>query len=173
MACRGSRFPIGEIKNILDMHHEPGSQLWDCRNLDEWRGQKRLRGARKSGRIPWANHLPWQLFRAEPKGGSLFYREETIVKVIKAYRLDKTKRHYFYCQSGVRTTVAMLALYRLGWDPQNLINFDGSWRAWSRDDALPSHQEMPRPAGWRSRFRRVLVQGLATLRRRSRDASRE
>ena len=51
------------------------------------------------------------------------------------------QRHIFYCQSGVRTTTAIFALYLMGWDPAHLINYPGSWIEWSRDPANPIQRD--------------------------------
>jgi thiosulfate/3-mercaptopyruvate sulfurtransferase len=139
-----NRFPIGETHDILATKNQLDSQLWDCRSFNEWSGRTQLRGARKAGRIPWAKHLPWQLFRAEPCKGSHFFEAQIVEDVISIYNLDKNRKQFFYCQSGVRTTVAIFALYQLGWEPEKLINFDGSWREWSRDATLPFAKEPPR-----------------------------
>jgi thiosulfate/3-mercaptopyruvate sulfurtransferase len=142
IGAQNTAFPIANSHHVLTTRTAPDSQLWDCRHEDEWSGMKRLRGAKVAGRIPWAMHLPWQLFRAEPRAGGLFHSIHTIEKVIKTYGVDRTKKQYFYCQSGVRTTVAIFALYRMGWDPQDLINYDGSWREWSHDVSLPSTSKL-------------------------------
>ena len=51
--------------------------------------------------------------------------------------MDKSKRQIFYCQSGVRTTTGMFALYLMGWDPEKLANYDGSWIQWSYFEKNP------------------------------------
>ena len=136
-SSEGSAFPTAEIPDVLASEMNPDVQLWDCRSTAEWQGRRRLRGARKAGRIPWARHLPWELFRNDRRSDRRFRTREQIQEVIEAFGINPAKRQLFYCQSGIRTTVAMLALARLGWDPCGLSNYDGSWREWSQSDALP------------------------------------
>ena len=50
---------------------------------------------------------------------------------------DQRKDQYFYCQSGVRSTQALFALYLLGWPLERLHNYDSSWIGWSKDASLP------------------------------------
>ena len=109
-------------------------QLWDTRGTKEWTGAKLKKGAYVPGRIPWAKHLNWPEFK-EPvtEGGkpTAFKTAAEIQKVIEKYGMDKTKHQVFYCQSGVRTTTEIFALYLMGWDPAMLHNYDGSWIEWS------------------------------------------
>lgn len=136
-ARKGDAFPTADIADVLASEMKADVQLWDCRSSAEWSGRRRMRGARKPGRIPWARHLPWELFRNYSRRDRRFRSDEQIQEVIAAYGIDPGKRQLFYCQSGVRTTVPMLALARLGWDPHQLCNYDGSWREWSQSEALP------------------------------------
>jgi len=129
--------PVAEISLVLEARRDPGIQLWDTRDEAEWSGRRRLRGARRAGRIPWANHLDWRLFRHGARHHTRFRAREELVAVCERHGLDPARRQIFYCQSGVRTTAVIFALHRLGWDPQQLFNYDGSWREWSQDPALP------------------------------------
>lgn len=133
--------PVAAASLVLQAEHDPSLQLWDTRDPKEWSGQRRLRGARRAGRIPWAQPLNWRLFRHEPAQNSRFRCREEIEAVIERHGLDPTKQQLFYCQSGVRTTTAIFCLSRLGWSSQQLLNYDGSWREWSRDPRLPIHRD--------------------------------
>lgn len=132
-ARNGAGFPIAEPTLVLSSHHkETGIQLWDTRDLEEWEGRKRLRGAHRAGRIPWARHLNWRLFRQDPPRDFRFRSRAELKRLITAHGLNPGQRQIFYCQSGVRTTTAILALARLGWDATQLYNDDRSWRYWSQ-----------------------------------------
>lgn len=133
----GSGFPIAERHMVEDSRANPRFQLWDTRDLAEWDGLRRLKGARCAGRIDWAQHLDWRVFRRGAPFDNRFKTHEQLAATLDSFDLDHNKEHIFYCQSGVRTTTAILALYRLGWDPAQLLNYDGSWREWSQTQVAP------------------------------------
>ncbi len=113
---------------------DPEIQLWDTREKDEWTGEKLKKGAFRKGRVPWATFLNWKEFKqpvAEGEQYTEFKDAAGVQKVIDQYGMDKSKHQIFYCQSGVRTTTEMFALYLMGWDPAMLHNYDGSWIEWS------------------------------------------
>jgi thiosulfate/3-mercaptopyruvate sulfurtransferase len=56
---------------------------------------------------------------------------------------DPKKDQYFYCQSGVRSTQALFALYLSGWPLEKLHNYDSSWIGWSKDSTLPLDAGLP------------------------------
>ena len=132
-ACRGSGFVIADRELVLESRADSSMQLWDTRDPAEWQGRKRVRGARRAGRIAWAEHLDWRLFRRSAPGDLRFASRFELASRLHSFDLNPSLRQIFYCQSGVRTTTAILGLYRLGWDPDLLLNYDGSWREWSRE----------------------------------------
>jgi thiosulfate/3-mercaptopyruvate sulfurtransferase len=119
-------------------------QLWDTRENDEWTGAKLKKGAFRQGRIPWAKFLNWKEFKTkvvEDAPPTAFKSAADVQKVIDKYGMDKNKRQIFYCQSGVRTTTEMFALYLMGWDSAVLGNYDGSWIEWSYFDKNPIEKD--------------------------------
>ena len=132
MARATKAFPIADRALVLASRHQQNTQLWDTRDLAEWQGRRRLRGARRAGRIAWAQHLNWRDFRRAAARDSRFRSEAELQELLRERGVDQHCRQIFYCQAGVRTTTAILALYRLGFDPQQLFNYDGSWREWSQ-----------------------------------------
>ncbi len=102
-------------------------QLWDTRGGAEWTGEKLKGGAYAKGRIPWAKQCDWPAF----KSGTEFKTAVETQKALDEYGFDSTKQQMFYCQSGVRTTTEIFALYLMGWEPAQLHNYDGSWIEWS------------------------------------------
>jgi thiosulfate/3-mercaptopyruvate sulfurtransferase len=142
IACQSARFLNAEIEDVLHSEMNSDVQLWDCRSYAEWTGQRRLTDASKAGRIPWAKHLPWQLFRHDQRLNHSFRSLDAVQEVVDAYGLDRSKKQIFYCQSGVRSTVPIFSLYRLGWDPTGILNYDGSWKEWSQSELLPSYREV-------------------------------
>lgn len=138
--CLGAGFTIADRQLVLASGMDSSYQLWDTREPAEWEGRKRLRGARRAGRIAWARHLNWKLFRRSASDDLRFQREPELADILDQYGVNQNCHHIFYCHSGVRTTTAILALYRLGWDPEQLLNYDGSWREWSREPDLSLSQ---------------------------------
>ncbi len=115
-------------------------QLWDTRENDEWTGEKMKKGAYREGRIPWAKFQNWKAFKVAVEDGgapTAFKPADEVQKVIDSYGMDSDKTQVFYCQSGVRTTTNMFALYLMGWDPAKLANYDGSWIQWSYFEKNP------------------------------------
>jgi len=104
-------------------------QIWDTREEKEWSGKELKKGAFRKGRIPKAKFLNWKKFRDMATGK--FKTPGELKKVIQENGMDKNKKNIFYCQSGVRTTQEIFALYLLGWPLENLLNYDGSWIEWS------------------------------------------
>ncbi|RMH64275.1 MAG: sulfurtransferase, partial [Bacteroidetes bacterium] len=130
--------PLGGWSWGMDMvwraKNDPDIQLWDTREKDEWDGSKLKSGAFRKGRVPWAKFLNWKEFKkpvAEGEAPTEFRTAAEIAKVIARHGMDPNKHQLFYCQSGVRTTTEMFALYLMGWDPAKLHNHDGSWIEWS------------------------------------------
>jgi len=131
---------MASLDDIWRAKTDPDIQLWDTREKDEWTGAKLKKGAFRKGRIPWAKFLNWKEFKmpvAEGEKPTLFKDARAIRKVVKQYGIDSDKRQIFYCQSGVRTTTEMFALYLLGWDIDRLANYDGSWIEWSYFEKNP------------------------------------
>lgn len=113
-------------------------QLWDTREPDEWSGATTVGDATRAGRIPWANFQSWQEYRVaiddKPTG---FKTAPETQAVIDEFAMSPDKDQIFYCQSGVRTTTAIFTLYLMGWDPDRLHNYDGSWLEWSYNEDNP------------------------------------
>lgn len=125
---------------------DPGWKLWDTRESDEWNGEKLKKGAFRKGRIPWATFQNWKEFKQPVEGEKEFTEFKDVAgieAVIAKYGMKPDQDNVFYCQSGVRTTTAMFALYLMGWDPAHLHNYDGSWIEWSYHEDLPVVVETP------------------------------
>ena len=137
IARGGLGFGIAGTQLVRSAESSAGLRIWDTREPEEWSGAKRKWGAKRAGRIPWGTFLSWKAFRHSGSEGSAFRSAEAISSAIACHGLDPAQRHIFYCQSGVRTTTAIFALYLMGWDPAHLLNYCGSWIEWSRDPANP------------------------------------
>ncbi|GAB7027418.1 sulfurtransferase [Geotalea toluenoxydans] len=112
------------------------AQLWDNRDIKEFTGDELKKGAYRAGRIPGSIHSDWALFKKKQNRAEWLTAAE-IQPILKKLGYDRSKEQYFYCQSGVRSTQAIFALYLSGWPLEKLHNYDSSWIGWSKDPALP------------------------------------
>lgn len=115
-------------------------QVWDNREPSEWSGAELKKGAFRKGRIPWAKFFSWKDLKKPVVAGEKpteFKTAAEVEQVLQQKGLDRSKEQIFYCQSGVRTTTFIFALYALGWDINNLRNYDGSWIEWSYYEKNP------------------------------------
>jgi len=107
-------------------------RVWDAREPAEWSGAEKKGNASRAGRIPWAAFQSWQEYRTKIDGkATAFKTAAEIQQVIDKFGMDRHQTHIFYCQSGVRSTTALFALYLMGWSPGRLFNYEGSWLEWS------------------------------------------
>ncbi|KAB0663903.1 sulfurtransferase [Oryzomonas japonica] len=121
------------------------AQLWDNRDLKEFTGEELKKGAYRAGRIPGSNHSNWALFKKKDNQAEWLNAAE-LEHLLHTLGYDRNKEQYFYCQSGVRSTQALFALYLAGWPLEKLHNYDSSWIGWSKDTALPLAQGAPQGA---------------------------
>jgi thiosulfate/3-mercaptopyruvate sulfurtransferase len=112
------------------------AQLWDNRDLKEFTGEELKKGAHRAGRIPGSNHSDWALFKKKDNQAEWLSVAE-LQPLLQRLGYDQGKEQYFYCQSGVRSTQAIFALYLAGWPLAKLHNYDSSWIGWSKDKTLP------------------------------------
>lgn len=125
-----------DTPDIVKLQKESNAQLWDNRDRKEFCGDELKKGAVRAGRIPWGNHSDWADFKK--KGNQAEWLTAGEVKaVLEKHGYDVAKEQYFFCQSGVRSTQALFALYLSGWPLEKLHNYDSSWIGWSRDQSLP------------------------------------
>jgi thiosulfate/3-mercaptopyruvate sulfurtransferase len=113
-------------------------RVWDAREPAEWSGAEKKGNARRAGRVPWAQFQSWKEYRTEIDGkATAFKTAAEVQQVIDKFGMDRQQNHIFYCQSGVRSTTAIFALYLMGWNPVRLFNYEGSWLEWSYYDENP------------------------------------
>jgi thiosulfate/3-mercaptopyruvate sulfurtransferase len=135
-----NQYMVASMDEVWASKTDEEMQLWDTREEDEWTGKSMKKGAFRKGRIEWATFQNWKQFKQPVEDGgnpTAFKDAAEIQKVIDKYGMDKNKTQIFYCQSGVRTTTNMFALYLMGWDPNHLANYDGSWIEWSYFEKNP------------------------------------
>jgi thiosulfate/3-mercaptopyruvate sulfurtransferase len=125
-----------DTPDVLKLKNNSKAQLWDNRDRKEYCGEELKKGAVRAGRIPWGNHSDWALFKNK-RNQAEWLDAAGIKAVLEKQGYDVTKEQYFFCQSGVRSTQAIFALYLSGWSLDKLHNYDSSWIGWSRDQNLP------------------------------------
>jgi thiosulfate/3-mercaptopyruvate sulfurtransferase len=131
-----------DTSDIVALHDHPTAQLWDNRSLKEFTGEEQKRGAYRAGRIPGSRHSEWVLFKKKENRAEWVTADE-MRPLLQKLGYDRKKDQYFYCQSGVRSTQGLFALYLAGWPLEKLHNYDSSWIGWSKDDRLPMEAGLP------------------------------
>lgn len=122
------RIDTDELAKLLDSQDV---QVWDTRDLEEYTGAAQRNGAVRAGRIPNAKFNTWTSFKT-PENKAVYKTYAEIAAQLKELGYSTDKHQIFYCQSGVRSTQAVFALYLAGWPLEKLRNYDSSWIGWSR-----------------------------------------
>lgn len=123
-------------KDIQVIRHEANCQLWDVRTDRQFAGEETQRGATRPGRIPEGVQCNNVYVKTKDNPAEWVTADEAR-EVLNQIGFDPEKHHYFYCQSGVRTTQMIATLYALGLPMERLHNYDDSWIGWSGDESLP------------------------------------
>lgn len=131
-----------DTDEIASIRKDPAAQLWDTRSIEEFTGDKQMKGAYRAGRIPGCRHAEWTLFKKKENRAEWLTAAE-MKPLVSELGFDPEREQYFYCQSGVRTTQVLFALYLSGWRLEKLHNYDSSWIGWSKDAGLPLEAGIP------------------------------
>lgn len=131
-----------DTPEIQALPGNPSAQLWDTRGVKEFSGQEQKKGAYRAGRIPGSRHCEWTHFKTRGNHAEWVTAPEMDL-LLREFGYDPKKEQYFYCQSGVRSTQALFALYLSGWPLEKLHNYDSSWIGWSKNAALPLEVGLP------------------------------
>lgn len=124
-----------ETAEIITAQSSNKAQIWDNRDLKEFTGEEWKKGAYRVGRVPGSSHSNWVLFKKKENQAEWLAAPE-VTALLHKLGYDRSKEQYFYCQSGVRSTQAIFALYLAGWPLEKLHNYDSSWIGWSKDKNL-------------------------------------
>lgn len=125
-----------DTTDVIAAQGSSKAQIWDNRDIKEFTGEELKKGAYRAGRIPESRHSDWALFKKKENQAEWITAAE-LAPLIKRLGYDRSKDQYLYCQSGVRSTQAIFALYLAGWPVEKLHNYDSSWIGWSKDKNLP------------------------------------
>lgn len=105
--------------------------LFDTRTAEEFSGEK-TQGEDPPGRIPGAKNLPHRSFLGD--GAALLGSPEELAVRLAEFGADLSTDTITYCRSGIRASVAWLALHLAG-APVRL--YDGSFLDWSTQAGSP------------------------------------
>lgn len=131
-----------DTADIIAAQNSSRAQIWDNRDLKEFTGEELKKGAYRAGRIPASHHSDWALFKKKDNQAEWLEASE-LKPLLKKLGYENKQEQYFYCQSGVRSTQAIFALYLAGWPLEKLHNYDSSWIGWSKDKNLPLVTGLP------------------------------
>jgi thiosulfate/3-mercaptopyruvate sulfurtransferase len=112
----------------------PGTRLIDTRSTIEFDGSEQHPKAGRAGHIPEAVHLDWaEVLRDKAQDHRL--RPPTELRDLFArHGVEEDTPVVTYCQSGTRSAAVYFALYQLGFNTDQTLNYDGSWAEYSRLD---------------------------------------
>ena len=129
---------VAEMDDVRRGQTSKRVRVWDTREPEEWSGAHKKANARRAGRVPWAAFQSWKEYRQEVDGKPAGFKTAAEVQqVIDKFKMDRRDDNIFYCHSGVRSTTGVFVLYIMGWDPDRLRNYDGSWLEWSYYEGNP------------------------------------
>ncbi len=113
---------------------DPRWSVWDIRSEDEWTGARKR--VRRPGHIPWQREgwHSWKDVHGEDGG---FLPAAELASYIDRIGIKPTDHNVFFCQSGVRVTQTLFALYLNGWPLEHLHIFDSSMIGWGNSPDLP------------------------------------
>ena len=124
-----------DISRFIQAH--PEARLIDTRSDVEFTGQEKHPKAARAGRIPGSAHLDWtEVLRDEDSDHRLKSPAE-LETLFRERGIDAGSPVVTYCQSGTRSSAVYYALYQIGFEPDTVVNYDGSWAEYSRLD-LPA-----------------------------------
>lgn len=113
-----------EYDELLQKVHQQNTQLWDCRSLEEFNGEKRM--ARRAGHIPHAIHFDWlNLF--DKNNHFKMKSLNTIATQLEQKGLNLSQPLIVYCQSHHRSSLAYLVARLLNC---SVRAYDGAWSEW-------------------------------------------
>lgn len=123
---------------------DPRWQLWDIRSQEEWEGSRKR--VRRAGHIPW-QHGRWYSWKDVHNDDGTFLDAAAVADYTDRIGMKPTDHNVFYCQSGVRVTQTLFAMYLAGWPLEHLHIFDSSMIGWGNSPDLPVVDGEGKPVG--------------------------
>ncbi len=111
--------------------------LLDSRSADEFSGAEVRSSAARGGHIPGALHMEWWSIVRDVEADHRLSAPDALRALFDQVGITPDRPVVSYCQSGTRSAAVYFAMLQLGADPQQVVNYDGSWAEYSRLD-LPA-----------------------------------
>jgi len=122
--------------------NDPSWFLWDIRSDAEVDGSRDR--AKRMGTVPWMEALiPWKEVYGED--GTFLTADQLRSQVLEPHGFEPSSHHVFFCQSGVRVTQTLFALYLYGYPIEHLHIYDFSWIWWGNAPDTPIVNEKGEP----------------------------
>jgi thiosulfate/3-mercaptopyruvate sulfurtransferase len=135
---------LATVDDMLAAVDDPGVNLLDNRDEDEWRGTSSSPYgpdfAPRKGRIPGACWIEWYRFMNTDDEIPHFKSPAEIRSLCAQVGLDVDDDIIIYCFKGARASNTYIALQLAGFT--KLRNYYGSWNEWSRNPDLPIDAEV-------------------------------
>lgn len=125
------------VKDLMDIHTDPGWQVLDVRSDDEHHGRA-AHGNKRAGHVPGALNLEWNKLlenSSDAEAVRKFKTAEEIEEMMKDIGIDGSKNIVTHCQAAVRATFTAFALELAGLG--NAKVYDGSMAEWANRDDTP------------------------------------
>ncbi|GAA0731674.1 sulfurtransferase [Clostridium oceanicum] len=128
---------LATLKEVKEGIKDPNTIILDTRSIEEFKGDIKLKGAFRKGRIPSSLWIEYKDALNNKEGEDTTFKNiEELKKIYKAKGITKDKKIIVYCQSAVRSAHTTFVLTQLmGY--KNVKNYDGSWIEWSYNKELP------------------------------------
>jgi len=112
----------------------PGAQLLDTRSRIEFDGSEKHPKAARAGHIPGAAHLDWAEVLRDKEDDHRMRSPDALRELLAKHGVGSEAAVVTYCQSGTRSAAVYFALEQIGFRPDQILNYDGSWAEYSRLD---------------------------------------
>lgn len=124
-----------DLKGLVGGPH-PQTAILDARSVEEYLG-KEVAGLPRSGHIPSAVHMAWNVFLNK----DATVKDLSVIReMLEANGVGLQQEVICYCTGGVRSAWLYFILKLVGYP--KISNYPGSWWEWSRDFACPAEKDL-------------------------------
>jgi thiosulfate/3-mercaptopyruvate sulfurtransferase len=130
--ARFNRGAVADVEDVRKALAHPDIQVVDARSAGRFAGTApEPRPGLKSGHMPGALNLPWELLVEDGR----LVSPDRIKKAFDEAGIETAQPVVTTCGSGVSAAILWLALDAIGKEPKAL--YDGSWSEWASRGDLP------------------------------------